>query len=492
MEVVNNLFGRLPIFTSVEGFDPNRPEEIINEVNQAMTIHVQNLWAMEYLYWYRRGVTPIYARTKEVRPEINNKVSENHAGEIVDFKNGYFLTQPATYTSRKEDEETTNKVTELNEYLYRSGKQTVDNELVDWFHTVGKADLFVQSNDDDEAPFLAYALDPRSAFVAKSMRAGNAPVYGVHSVVRGEELILDVWDKYNVYTLRGTVTGKLTVPTPNYLCTATELIDVKPNPLGEVPIIEYFYNSVMQSAFESVIPLLDALNEMASDRLDGIDQFIQSLLVFYNCTLEDDDGNEITPKYVRESGALFLKSIGENRADLKEISSQLDQTQTQVLVDYTYKQICTICGMPMVQSQGVASLTGAAVEMRNGWATAETMARNTEDLFKRSNKFFDRIITKILREKNILDISLNDFELNFIRNDMYGVQSKAQALQTLLASGLHPTIALAKSGISSDPVADYENSKGYMRLRWGDPDEPMEQPKTDIEESDNFRGNPII
>ena len=473
------LYGRLPIYTSIESFDPTDPMKIVAEVNEALTIHVQNLIAMEYLYWYRRGITPIYARTKEVRPEINNKISENHAGEIVDFKNGYFLTQPAFYTSRKEDEETTKKVNQLNEYLYRSGKQTVDNELVDWFHTVGKADLFIKSVEDEEAPFLVYALDPRSAFVVKSMEAGNAPVYAVHTVVRNGELILDVWDKYNVYTLRGTTVGELATPTPNYTCTASEVVEIKPNPLGEIPIIEYFYNSVGQSAFESVVPLLDALNEMASDRLDGVDQFIQSLLVFYNCTLEDDDGNEITPSYVRESGALFLKSIGENRADLKEISSQLDQTQTQVLVDYTYKQICTICGMPMTMTQGVASLTGAAVEMRNGWATAETMARNTEDLFKRSNKYFDRIITKILREKNILDISLNDFELNFIRNDMYGVQSKAQALNTLLASGLHPTIALAKSGISSDPVADFENSKQYMKLRWGDPE------KTElIEESD--------
>lgn len=473
------LYGRLPIYTSIERFDPEDHMAIVAEVNEALSIHVQNLIAMEYLYWYRRGMTPIYARTKEVRPEINNKISENHAGEIVDFKNGYLLTQPAFYTSRKEDESTTEKVNLLNEYLYRSGKQTVDNELVDWFHTVGKADLFIKSNDDEEVPFITHAVDPRSAFVVKSMDVGGEPVYAVHSVVRGKELILDVWDKYNVYTLRGTTTGKLTTPTPNYTCTASEVISVKENPLGEVPIIEYFYNSVGMSAFESVIPLLDALNELASDRLDGVDQFIQSLLIFYNCTLEDDDGNEITPSYVRESGALFLKSIGENKADLKEISSQLDQTQTQVLVDYTYKQICTICGMPMTQSSGVASLTGAAVEMRNGWATAETMARNTEDLFKRSNKYFDRIITKLLREKNILDISLNDFELNFIRNDMYGVQSKAQALNLLLTSGLHPTIALAKSGISSDPVADFENSKEYMKLRWGDPE------KTEIvEESD--------
>lgn len=49
-------------------------------------------------------------------------------------------------------------------------------------------------------------------------------------------------------------------------------------------------------AFESVVPLLDAINNVQSNRLDGIEQFIQSLMVFYNCTLgEDEDGKQITP-----------------------------------------------------------------------------------------------------------------------------------------------------------------------------------------------------
>lgn len=192
------LFGRLPIYTSIERLTR---ENVIDEINRALTIHFENVAAMDYLYWYRRGVMPVLERTKEVRPEINNKVAENHASEIVDFKNGYFLTQPAFYVSRREDEETNSKVKQLNEYLYRSGKQQADNELTDWFHTVGKADLFVQSSDDPETPFEAYALDPRSAFVAKSLRPGNKPVYGVHVVVSGRKMILDVCDAYTTFII---------------------------------------------------------------------------------------------------------------------------------------------------------------------------------------------------------------------------------------------------------------------------------------------------
>ena len=484
------LYGRLPIYTTIDGLDPERPEEIIAEVNEALSVHTMNLIAMEYLYWYRRGATPIYAKTKEVRPEINHKISENIYGSIVDFKNGYFLTQPAFYTSRKEDAEVNEKVKQLNEYLYVSGKQQADNELVDWFHTVGKGDLFVQANDDPDTPYKAYSLDPRTAFVVKSLKAGNPVVYGVHCVTKDGVLKLDVWDKNYKYELYGTVTGKLATPTPDYLCTASSIVSIEPNLLGAVPIIEYQYNSVGMSAAESVIPLLDAINDIQSGRLDSIDQFVQSLLIFYNCELgEDKDGNAITTQYVREAGALFLKSIGENKADVKELSSVLDQGQTQVLVDDLYQQALRICGMPDTTKGGTStSDTGLAVELRDGWNIAAMHARNCEDLFKKSNKEFDKIIVNLLKGKNILDISINDFELNFTRNEVQGVQSKAQALNTMLSSGLHPIIALSKCGLSADPVNDYEQSKGYMRLRWGDPDAPAEQPTTEIVEEDNNNG----
>ena len=469
------LVGRLPIWTSVEGaFDPARTGDIITEVNEGMVIHNMNLVAMEYLYWYRRGVAPIYARKKSVREEINNKVCVNIAESIVDFKDGYFYTQPCFYSSRKEGDEYTKKITKLNEYLYRSGKQTADNKMVDWFHTVGKADLFVRANDDPEVPFKAFALDPRSVFVARSLEPGNPVVYAVHIVQQGEKIFLDVWDKNNVYRMQGTWKGELTTPFPDYITTATDIIDVKPNPLGRVPIIEYYYNSVQMGSFEAVVPLLDAINALQSDRLDGVDQFIQSLLVFYNCELgEDEEGNAITPQLIRAMGAVFLKSIGENKADLKEISSQLDQSQTQVFIDNLYDQVMTICGMPMTDRSGSKyHATGMVALVDNGWYQADTVARNTEDLFLESNREFDEIITDILRVKGLMDIDPTDFDLQFVRNETANIQSKAQAFQTLLAAGMHPELAAKKSGVSNDPVADIKMSDKYIKMIWGDPDNP--------------------
>lgn len=474
---MTNLHGRLPIYTSIEYLTP---ENIIYEVNEALSVHAFNLEQMEYLYWYRRGVTPIYDKVKEIRPEICNKIASNVAGYIVDFQDGYFLTQPATYIPRKGREEVADKIGILNEYLYRSGKPIADNEIVDWFHIVGKSDLFVRSVDDDEMPFKAYALDPRSTFVVRSTAPGNDPVFAGYLVIQDGEVRVDVWDRRNVFHLRGGKVPKMTGPIKNLMTTAYELESTEPNPLGLIPIIEYQHNSVWMGAFENALDLLDALDSLLSGRLDAVDQFIQSLLVFYNCDLGvDENGNPITPAFIRAHGAVFLKG---DQVDLKEISSQLDQSQTQVLVNNIYDTVLTICGMPTTSNSFPGDSTGLAIELKDGWTICEMNARNKEDLFKKANRQFDEIIVKILRDKGLLDINLSDFELHFTRNELRAVQSKATALNTLMASGLHPTLALAKSGISADPVSEYELSQDYMKLRWGDPNKPAAQPKTDIVE----------
>jgi len=497
--IIPFLCGRKTIWTSFERFSPREQGDMIAELNQALAIHVENLVAMEYLYWYRRGIQPIYARQKIIRNEINNKICVNHAEEIVTFKDGYFYTQPCFYVSRKEGEEITDKVDKLNEYLYRSGKQTADNKMVDWFHTVGKADLFVQAYDDKEKPFVAYALDPRSTFVARSLDPDQRVVYAVHTVTQGKDkIVLDVWDDRNVYTVEGTYKGSLATPHPDYVCTAVQVVDIKPNPLKRVPIIEYYYNSVQMGAFEAVIPLLDAINNLQSDRLDGVDQFIQSLLVFYNCELgTDDDGNQVTPAMLREQGALFLQSIGENKADLKEISSQLDQSQTQIFIDNLYQEVLSICGMPLSNGdRGYSNASTATAQLaRDGWYQADTVARNTEDLFKESNREFDEIILTILREKKLLDLQATDFDLQFVRNETVNIQAKAQAFATLLASGMHPELSAKKSGVSNDPVADMKMSEKYLKMIWGDPDNPEAEtteapsaPSPDGGDDDNQRG----
>lgn len=476
----NGLHGRQDIYTGYEDINSNNVVEVLNEI---LPFHLANLQAEEYLYWYRRGITPILDRKKERNKFVCNRVNENHAEEIVTFKDGYFLTQPAYYIAR--NTEVGEKVKMLNEYLYRSGKQQADNEVVDWFHTVGKGALIVEPNDDPEYPVSVYALDPRSAFVVYSLRVGHKPVMGVNMVVDGNRVKFDVYTRDNVFRVSGGVSGRFITNTPTYVATAITLDSVERNLLGKVPIIEYRYNSVNMGAFEAVVDLLNALDDLASNRLDGVEQFIQSLIVLYNADLP----NGVDAETIKQQGMLLLKSYGDNKSDIKVIAEQLDQSQTQKLVDWTYQQILTICGVPDTTASGanVSGTTGVAVLARDGWFMADTFARNTEDLFRKSNRYFDEVFLEILRQKNLLDIGLSEFELQIVRNETANIQSKAQAFQTLLAAGMHPELAAAKSGVSNDPVSDMEMSEPYLKMIWGDPG--VSKGEAEVIEEDRFTGD---
>ena len=482
-----SYFGRRRIYCTT---DDIRADNVIEILNTLLPMHTLNSMEEEYLYWYRRGVQPVLNRQKLVRPEINNRVVENHASEIVAFKNGYFLTQPAFYVARRDVDDVNDRVKVLNEMLYLSGKQVADNEVTDWFHTVGIGVLYIEPYDDPECPVRVYTLDPRSSFVAYSRRPGNEPVLGVNVVISGKtgsttELIFDVYTRDRYFRLRGGMTGMVITGEP-IIGTAYEVIEEGVNRLGEIPIIEYQYENNRLGAFEAVMPLLDAINGVESNRMDGIEQFIQSLMIFYNCQLGDDtDGNPITPQYIRQAGAIFLKSIGQDKADLKILSEQLDQTQTQVLVDYMYQQVLSICGMPSTTKGGSStSDTGAAVLYRDGWYQADTYARNTEDLFRVSNRRFDKIFTKILRMKGVVDIGLADFELQFTRNETANLLVKTQAALNLKNLGFSPELAFGKSGVSSDPVADVALCKTYIDRLWGNTQqaEQIDEMRTDIVE----------
>ena len=489
--ISNDMFGRLDIYAS---YDEITAENVVSELNTALPYHVQNLLAEDFLYWYRRNVQPILGRAKEVRPEILNIVQENHSDEIVAFKNGYFLTKPAFYVAR--DTGSQDKVNKLNEYLYRSGKHAADNATVDWFHTVGKGVIYVEPDrdNDPETPVHVYALDPRSAFVIKSLRPGNKPVAGVNMVVNDGVAKFDVFTNKLIFHLTGGATGRMMTTQVNsdFLATAVDVESVEPNPLGMIPIIEYRYNSVNMGAFEAVLPLLDEINNIVSNACDGIEQFIQSLAVATNC--EFPDGT--TANDIRKAGMIVLKSVGENKAEFKILSQPLDQTQTKVLIDHLKTEAMRICSMPILNENGsVDHTTGSSILASSGWYQADCAARNTEDLFIESNKQFDRIFIEILRRRGLLDISLSDFELHIDRGETINVQAKAQAFQTLLAAGMHPELAAKKSGISNDPVADVEKSADYLKMIWGDPEKVDEvetqtngQGEARVVESDSDNG----
>ena len=244
------MFGRRDIYTS---YDYINADNVIQAVNEALSYHLENFMDEDYLYWRRRGISPVLVREKERNAFINNKVIENHPDEIVSFKNGFMLPQPAFYVAREEGKQSA--VDTLNEILRTSGKQDADNEIVDWFHTVGKGALLVLPTGDRKKPIVCYSMDPRSAFVVYSMQPGKEPVMGINMVTVNGRVRFDVYTKYNVFRLSGGEIGPMVTEIPVNEATAISIDAIEDNIIGEIPIAEYRYNSVNMGAFEGVLTI---------------------------------------------------------------------------------------------------------------------------------------------------------------------------------------------------------------------------------------------
>lgn len=188
-----DLFGRQMITTPV---DRITEDNILEVLQNAGIVHSVNKQAIEFLYDYCRGKQPIFDRRKEVRPDICNKVCENRANEIVSFKVGYLCGEPIQYVSRKTDEEITNSVLAINDYLLSESKDALDRELIEWTEICGTGYRLVLPNEDDsaESPFEIFTLDPRYTFVIYSNKVGKKPLAGVYFSV------VDNVVTYSVYT----------------------------------------------------------------------------------------------------------------------------------------------------------------------------------------------------------------------------------------------------------------------------------------------------
>lgn len=441
-----SLHGRRRIVCRYDHIDETNIETALSE---ALAIHSVNVAEQKYLWDYRRNITPILSRVKEIRSEINNKVCVGLADMIVEFKNGYFMTSPAFYTARRDGSDAViDKINTLNEYLYTSGKHEADKTVIDWFHTVGRGVLFAEPNrrveEWDWKPMSVYPLHPNSGFVVYSPLPGNEPLMGVNAVKVDGVLRYDVFTEDRVYRMSST---------------PPHIDEVLRNEIGEIPIVEYWYNTTGMGSFEKAITALDGVNKIQSNRLDGIDQFIQSLIVTTNVRLPDG----MTADDIRKAGMINLPSDGGAKADFKVLSEQLDQGQTETALDSLVNEIMDTCGVPFnMRSDYSTSDNVGAVYLRNGWATADTHARNTTDLYRQSNRYYERVQAAILKMTNGFRIDPLDCELVVPRNDLTNLLAKAQAASTMKDLGLAPEIWLERSGLSNDPLKDIKLSADWL------------------------------
>ena len=448
-------------------------ENVVPVLRKALPFHWKNRSEINYLWHYYKGRQPILNRVKLVRPEIANKIVENRADEIVSFKSGYLMGEPLQYVTRGNADGIADAINLLNEYVFAEEKPAKDKELADWFHICGTSFRMVlpdEEGEEDDSPFEISTLDPRNTFVVYHNGLGNKPVLGVKYVIDEKGVIT-----YSCYSKDFY-----------FEIVESKVVKCEPHILGDIPIIEYPLNLARIGAFELVIPLLDAINLTDSNRIDGVEQFIQALLLFHNVDISSDDYQKL-----REEGAIKYKDIDPQlKAEVAYLTNSLNQGETQTLVDHMYQTVLTICGMPNRNGGSSTSDTGSAVIMRDGWSDAEARAKNSELMFKKSERRFLKLVLNICRTLVGMDLKVHNIEIRFTRRNYENILQKAQVLDLLLKNPkVHPRLAFEHCGLFVDSDLAYALSAEYVEEQEKKAQELLEKQNQMKGEDGNDPGN---
>lgn len=244
-----------------------------------------------------------------------------------------------------------------------------------------------------------------------------------------------------------------------------------------LPMVEYKLNPERMGLFEPAIPVLDAINDLESNRLDGVAQFIQSIMVFTNCLVDKDDFNQL-----KELGAVCLKSTSSLPASVSQVANELDQQQSQTLLDSMLNVYRSLTAMPSATgSENATSDNVGAVIVRNGWNHTEARAQQYENMFKFSERQSLSVMLKILRDTAGSKLMASDINIKLPRRQYDNQQSKVQIFAQMIQQPIDPQLAFTTPGLFSDPQAAYEMSKPFLIVAGklgedGKAPRPQEQP----------------
>lgn len=454
------LFGRRQIFCDKPIIDKSNILEVLSD---AFAIHEQNRSEMLYLFEYVKGRQPILDREKQIRPEINEKVVDNMASEILEFKLGYEFGSPISYVQRarkdiksrkalfsffknlftsEESKKEDLRVATLNEMMVEECKAAKDLMLAKDVKTcgVGYRLILPKKMKTGVSVFDIMVLNPMNTFIVYGNDAYREPMLGVSYFPHRDGSVT-----FGCYTKTSYFEIKLGGVVDN-----NEWISESPNIIGQIPIIEYINDYDRMGCFERVIPLMNALNTIDSDRVNDIAQHIQNILWGDNVALDTEQYAKL-----RNQGLILTKSEQGRTATLKYLECVLNQSENQTLVDYVERKIEKITHIPN-RSELSGGSTGSATNMSTGWMDAETDAKAKEQIWTASERRETAVILQILKTSNEVDsdvteLNLSDIEIKFSRSRTYDLATKCNSLATLINIGIDPLRAIEIVGLFTDP-----------------------------------------
>lgn len=454
--------GRAVIFTDVLEVNSENVGEI---VRKAMEQHTLNSSIIEKLIKFEAGEQPI-VRTKKYRPDIDCKCVDNVANEITDFKLSYNWGNPITLVMREKDSDNktiSKAVAELNKCFDAQDYKSKQQELARYVEIGGIGYTFIDVNteyEDGESPFTIDVLDPKCTFIVRS------------SYYLDKRVMLAV-----TYYCSSDGTKHYTCFSKDRRYELNNLYEHKErsgesNPLGIIPINEWFRSYDRMGCFERQIDEMNNLNLLISDFTNDVEQNTQAIwhtndIEFPVKVTENKDGTK-TEEIVKPKGNDWLGTYTTKDGKtpfIKPLSIDYDYSGMLNNIMVRRNLILQKCNVPS-RNENKGGSTGIAMSDATGWTQAEVEATR-QDQIKDGCKIQEvKIALKAIHkckglpsDSPLLELKHTDVKSSIKRQKTYEMTTKINAYATGVSHGINYKDMLAVINLFDDPQQVAENSR---------------------------------
>ena len=384
--------------------------------------------------------------------KAKNKIKENHAYEIVQFKEGFLLGDKKQFANK--ENVSNDDMTYLDKFLSDVNYYTKDLELRHNIYATGIGTSFIMPRGDiftdtlvGEERQVKYATDYNerlnSPFIYETVNSEENAV--VYSSCIGESGLKDLFcfNVANVFdkTLKQpiqvvTVYTREAIYEYRPLNSIRQLVKIADNIIyGELPMTEHALNNTRISPIEIVFDLLNAVNTILSNEVNGLEDKVNQLLVFVNCDINQDNVDTLY-----KDGIVCLPPAlgGSINPDVKTIANDLKFTETNVLMERVLTRTFDIVGVPLA-SAAVSSGNNEAAYLGGGWTNASTIINRDILYFEQADREELRKEIKICKlnpDNPVNELNANEIDIKYNVNQSNNLLVKTQSMQNLYDIGV--------------------------------------------------------
>lgn len=282
----------------------NIPSEVFKYLIKKHQIELDRY---QELYDYYLGRHKIFTNDADDKEKI--RINSNYAKYVTDIALGYYLGEPVKYNGSSAKKISLNggveatikngsvhlydadnsKRIDISRYVNTLNNQTIseiDAKIGKYIGIFGSAYELEYANSAELPEPRSAVYDPRNVIMVRDNTVEHNKLFAIIYETQ-EDLAGNKYFSITVYTDHNSKQYK-SEDLKNFVFNSVPESETE-HYFGEVPVVEYQNNDERQGDYEQVIPLIDGLNELLSDRVTDKKKFVNSLLVLYGITIGDND-----------------------------------------------------------------------------------------------------------------------------------------------------------------------------------------------------------